>query len=654
MKLSVVIVNYNVKHFLEQCLHSVLKASEMVKSEIFVIDNASVDGSCQMIRKKFPGVKLIENSKNAGFSAANNQAIKEARGEYILLLNPDTVVEEDTFTKTVRFMDEHPEAGGLGVKMINGKGKFLPESKRGLPTPWVAFYKIFGLSRLFPRSKRFGKYHLTYLNENETHAVDVLCGAFMMLRKSVLTETGLLDESYFMYGEDIDLSYRILKTGYRNYYFPGTTIIHYKGESTTKESIKYVKMFYSSMIIFARKHFSPVHAGAFSFLIHAAVWFRAGIAVLGRFLNKISLPLLDFFLSYGGFALLLPIWENLMFERGYYPEFYMKRVVPAYLLFWLAGIQISGGYRKPVNIFKIVKGLFWGTIALMVAYAMISEEFRFSRAMILIGSLFSMLVLPLVRILFSRMKIPGFELNIERPKKIAIAGVLPEAERVRDLLSQTSVQPLFAGYISVHDKHSSDDFLGSVSQLKEIIRINHIEEIIFCAENMSSGEIIRAMIDLTETDVDYKIAPPESYSIIGSNSINTSGDLYLVKINTLVRRENRRNKRILDITVALFLLLFTWIFIWFATNKKQLLMNTLQVLSGRKSWVGYIPGGLHDDELPVIRQGVLNPGMLFTPDSLTIGRIQQINILYAKDYRINNDLALIFRFFNKLDSDYHG
>jgi len=208
---------------------------ENVEGEIFVVDNSSVDGSTDMVRKKFPLVQIIANKENQGFAKANNQAIRKAKGEYILLLNPDTVVEDDTFSKVVAFMDSHPDAGGLGVKMVDGYGKFLPESKRGLPTPATAFYKIFGLSVLFPHSKRFSKYHLGYLDENKIHKVDILAGAFMLLRKSVLDKTGLLDEAFFMYGEDIDLSYRIMQAGYNNYYFPETRIIHYKGESTKKK-----------------------------------------------------------------------------------------------------------------------------------------------------------------------------------------------------------------------------------------------------------------------------------------------------------------------------------------------------------------------------------------------------------------------------------
>lgn len=290
MKLSIIIVNYNVQFFLEQCLHSVEKAIQHINAEIFVVDNISSDGSVAMVKEKFPTVKLIENKENVGFSKANNQAIKIANGEYILLLNPDTVVEEDTFEKCIDFMDKHPEGGGLGVKMIDGNGVFLPESKRGLPTPSVSFYKISGLSILFPKSKIFAKYHLGYLDQNETNEIEILSGAYMWMRKSVIDEVGYLDETFFMYGEDIDLSYRILKGGYKNYYFPEAKIIHYKGESTKKSSINYVFVFYNAMIIFAKKHFTK-RAKWFAFFINIAIYFRAFIAILNRFILKILNPL---------------------------------------------------------------------------------------------------------------------------------------------------------------------------------------------------------------------------------------------------------------------------------------------------------------------------------------------------------------------------
>lgn len=264
MKLSIIVVNYNVQHFLEQCLQSVFKALQNIEGEVWVVDNNSVDGSVAMIKDKFPSVNLVASKDNLGFSKGNNLAIKKSKGEYTLLLNPDTLVEEDTFQKVLQFMDSNPIVGGLGVKMVDGKGNFLPESKRSLPTPSVAFYKIFGLSSLFPKSKRFGKYHCGHLDNNQNHEIEILSGAFMLMRKSALDKIGLLDEDFFMYGEDIDLSYRLIKGGYKNYYFANTRIIHYKGESTKKSSVNYVFVFYNAMIIFAKKHFSSKNASLFT------------------------------------------------------------------------------------------------------------------------------------------------------------------------------------------------------------------------------------------------------------------------------------------------------------------------------------------------------------------------------------------------------
>ena len=243
MKLSIIIVNYNVQHFLEQCLQSVFTALKNVQGEVWVIDNNSVDGSVEMVREKFPDVKLFESKDNLGFSKGNNLAMRQSKGEYTLLLNPDTLVEEDTFEKVLSFMDKNSDIGGLGVKMVDGKGNFLPESKRSLPTPSVAFYKIFGLSSLFPKSKRFGKYHCGHIDDNQTHEIEILSGAFMLMRKEALDKVGFLDEDFFMYGEDIDLSWRLIKAGYKNYYFADTRIIHYKGESTKKSSVNYVFVF---------------------------------------------------------------------------------------------------------------------------------------------------------------------------------------------------------------------------------------------------------------------------------------------------------------------------------------------------------------------------------------------------------------------------
>ena len=280
MKLSIVIVNYKVKLFLQQCLISVLKSTENIDCEIFVVDNNSMDDSVEYLSPLFPQIKFISNNVNVGFARANNQAIRLSKGEYILLLNPDTLVGEKTISNVISFMDQTPDAGGVGVKMIDGTGAFLPESKRSMPTPWVSFCKIFGLLKLFPKSRIFGKYNLGYLDKDKIHQIDIMAGAFMMLRHEALNKSGLLDEAFFMYGEDIDLSYRIKLSGFINYYLPDK-ILHYKGESTPKHTIKYVKIFYEAMYIFFKKHNSGISL-FYSLFINIAILFRAAIAAFYR------------------------------------------------------------------------------------------------------------------------------------------------------------------------------------------------------------------------------------------------------------------------------------------------------------------------------------------------------------------------------------
>lgn len=278
--LSVVIVNYNVKYLLEQCLLSVRRAVQGIPAEIFVVDNASTDGSVAYLQERFAEVQFIANDTNPGFSRANNQAIERSRGRYVLLLNPDTVVGEEVFRRLLDFARRHPDAGGIGVKMLNAQGRFLPESKRSFPSPWVSFCKLFGLSRLFPRSRFFARYALPYLDAGSVHEVEVLSGAFMLLSREALDRCGVLDEAFFMYGEDIDLSYRLVLGGYRNYYVP-ERILHYKGESTRHSDLKYIRAFYGAMLLFYRKYYGRSGRLA-SWLVRGAIGFRECLAVLSR------------------------------------------------------------------------------------------------------------------------------------------------------------------------------------------------------------------------------------------------------------------------------------------------------------------------------------------------------------------------------------
>ena len=284
MVLSVIIINYQVKYFLELCLHSVEKAVKGLEAEIIVVDNHSQDESLEYLRPRFPGVIFLANTENTGFARANNQALEQARGEYVLCLNPDTILPEDIATHCLAFLAATPRIGGLGVRMIDGSGQFLKESRRGFPTPWVGFCRLCGLSALFPRSRVFSTYYLGHLPADTTHPAPVLSGACLWVRRAILQEIGSFDERFFLYAEDIDLSYRIEQAGYTNYYHPVATIVHFKGESTRKD-IRYVRQFYRAMRQFRQKHFNKRLPAVFGLGIEMAIRLREGVTALAGFLR---------------------------------------------------------------------------------------------------------------------------------------------------------------------------------------------------------------------------------------------------------------------------------------------------------------------------------------------------------------------------------
>lgn len=292
MKVSVIIVSYNVKHYLAQCLFSIFKSDlPSNEYEVFVIDNASNDNTPQHIQKifsqdKYPNLKFITGKRNVGFGRANNECIRQANGKYILFLNPDTIIGETTLSQSINFAEKHSEMGGHGVMMLKDNGEFAFESRRGLPTPWVSFCKMSGLQSLFPKSKLFGKYYMRYLDQEEVCKIDIISGAYFFTSKSALSEVGLFDEDFFMYGEDIDLSYRMIKQGYTNYYLP-SPILHYKGESTHKSTFRYVHVFYGAMLTFFKKHFRTYWLGV-SIPIKIAIFLKAILALTVAEIKKLK------------------------------------------------------------------------------------------------------------------------------------------------------------------------------------------------------------------------------------------------------------------------------------------------------------------------------------------------------------------------------
>lgn len=649
MKLSVIIVNYNVQYFLEQALLSVRKAAARLPVEVFVVDNNSVDESVKMVREKFPEVILIANHDNPGFSKANNQAIRVSRGEYVLLLNPDTVVEEDTFDKCVAFMDAHPEAGGLGVRMIDGSGKFLPESKRGFPSPFVAFCKAFGLSRLFPRSRVFNRYHLGFLDPEETHEVEVLAGAFMLLRRSVLDEIGLLDEAFFMYGEDIDLSYRIVQAGYRNYYFPGTTIIHYKGESTKKGSLNYVRTFYNAMIIFARKHFQGEKARVYILMIQMAIYFRAFLTLLTNWGKRLYLPLLDGGLIFGGLLFLKSFWATYYHQDpDYYQPQFLYFNLPLYLLIWLGSVFFSGGYDAPFDLRRLVRGLLFGTVVLAAVYGFLPLEYRPSRALILLGAAWALLSTVGLRYFMHLLRFGNLNVGKARTHNLVIVGSHSESERVLQLLQRAQVSKNLIGVVAPGATDDQQTYLSSLDRLQEVVYIYRVEEVIFCGQDVPAQSIMHWMTRLGP-GIDYKIVPQESLSIIGSSSKNSAGELYTVDIQFNIDTPMaRRNKRVVDWLATGFLLLTFPVWIWVVRRPLGLFRNLLLVALGRKAWVGYAQEGAVGGQLPPLRPGVLSPLSGLRLRELDEPTVQRLNFLYAKDFQTSRDLEIIWRGFREL------
>lgn len=634
MQLSIIIVNYNVRYFLEHCLRSVFTSCEGLEAEVFVVDNQSSDGSVDMVKAKFPQVVLIENWQNAGFARANNQAFDKAKGKYVLFLNPDTIVPEDCFRRCVAYMDTHPEAGALGCRLVDGKGQFLPESKRGFPSVPVSFFKISGLSGLFPKSAFFNRYHQGHLPEKEIHEVDVLVGCFMFCRKLVLDKTGSFDTDYFMYGEDIDLSYKIKKAGFANIYFPETTVIHYKGESTKKGSLNYVKMFYQAMIIFARKHFERSQKGLFVMILTLAIYLRGILAFVVNAFMRMKLPMLDALIILGSLWVTKNIWIHQVKIDTLYPNKMLIGFFMAYLIIWLGSIYFNGGYDKPYRASRILRGMLIGGMVSIAMYGLLSEQMRFSRGITVLSALLATLLILLSRVMLQAAGVKSVEPDDTR-KPVVIVGTPEEESEVRYLLEKAYVQKQIAGAISPFE-HKENFQLGVLSNLRNLCRIYRVSEVIFVQQQLSFKQIIEA-IQACGPQLDYKIHSHGTDSIIGSNSKNTAGDLYTIEvIYAISSASSKRNKRVTDILVSLFFLFGSPLLFWFSTNKRRYFQHHVLVLEGDLTYVGYT-----DPQFPVLKPSLLSVYPLMENYTIPDDNCEHLNWLYARHYTAWQDLRII-------------
>jgi GT2 family glycosyltransferase len=643
MKVSVIIVNYNVRYFLEVCLDSVLRAAEGLAVEVIVVDNNSGDDSMEMVRTKFPAVIRIANTDNKGFSKANNQGVAIATGEYILFLNPDTVMPEDFFRKTVSYMDANPQAGSVGPRLIDGKGIFAPDSKKSFPTLSVAIFKTTGLNKLFPRSPYINKYYAVHVGEWDTASVEVLSGCCMLVRRQVIDQIGgAFDEDYFMYCEDVDLAYRIQQAGYHNMYYPEATLIHYKGESTRKSTLSYVRIFNEALVTFVRKHYGKQKAGVFILFINFGIVLRAVLGAVKGVIKVLRMPLFDALILWATLWLMSEFWVTQVKEVNALPLFYMLATFPVYIFLWVFSMYLNSAYDSPYRALRVVRGMLIGSVFNLAYYGLLGPELRYSRALVMLSGVVGTVALLGLHELLYRLGIFKFIPYEELPRKAVIVAGKEEYQDTAATLQQVHYAPELEGRISTSG--DEPDAIGNLDLMKPVLYTSGVNEVIFCMKNIRYEEMFRRMQECGP-HYEYKIHLPGTQSFVGSNSSHTAGDLYTADLRyDLAAFSMQRNKRVVDIVSALSFLLFSPVLLFLVKEPGAFFNACLAVLSGKKTWIGY-PLQQETAHLPAIKPAVLPPYNLmegFTPaDKIK----QQMSEEYARHYHPSTDVSFLMKNF---------
>ncbi|MEO6814332.1 MAG: glycosyltransferase [Ginsengibacter sp.] len=645
MQLSVIIINYNVKYFLEQCLHSVQKAMHFIDGEIIVIDNNSTDDSFSFFQNKFNEVHFIWNQTNVGFAKANNQALTIAHGEYILFLNPDTLIPEDCFEKCITFIQSKGNNCAIGIKMLDGSGKFLKESKRAFPDPVTSLYKLSGFARLFPHSQTFSRYHLGHLDENKNHEIDVLAGAFIMMPKNILKQINGFDEDFFMYGEDVDLSFRIQKAGYKNYYFSESCVIHFKGESTKKGSLNYVKMFYKAMSIFVKKHYGGSKAGLFNILIQFAIMMRALFAAFVRFLKWIGLPVIDACIILMSFYLVKLFWSAYIKQEINYSPNMLIIAFPAFTFLFLVASWISGLYDNGYKQSRLNKSTLISMLVILSAYSLLPERLRFSRGILLFGSITAFLFMTIVRQLLIKWKIIVAAAEGDENKRIVIAGSLEEFKEVRHFLEMPVKKESVLGRIGTSEIEE-ENTIGRFENLHELMRSYPMDEIIFCEGVLSFKKIIDSLCAVPQ-GISIKFFAKGSYTIIGSDDRNTAGAIISKEENyRLDDAVYRRSKYFFDLLLCLFFIITFPIHFILKKRPVTFFKNVFCVFFQKKTWVGY---AAFENYLPEIKPGIITTtGLPHSLNHFPRETLCATDKIYAKNYHVFFDLKLIRKHYRLL------
>lgn len=657
--ISVIIVNFNVREFLHHALVSLQKAMKGIKGEIIVVDNASDDGSVEMIRRRFPSVVSIANKTNLGFAKANNLGLKKAKGKHFLLINPDTLVQEDTLRVMLKFFEDNPDVGLAGCKILNPDGSFQLPCRRSFPTPWVALTKMSGLSALFPRTRLFGRYNLTYLSPDETYEIDAVSGSFMMLRREAYEEVGGLDEDFFMYGEDLDWCYRIQKAGWKNYYVHSTKIIHYKGESTKRSNLDEIRTFYRAMHLFVKKHLSDSHG--FAKLLGIAISISSRLAMLKAFLRPLKVALVDWFFVDVCLLIAELLWFGTFFRLPHhaYPIVY---TIPAIIV--LGSLYSVGVYtHRRMSVSRTMAATFLSFV-FVSALVFFFKDYGFSRGVIIISGLLSTVLLPSWRLLMrvSGRTTPEGRKSLFGRRTLVVGTDKSAQELLRRLRTRVSDGYDVVGFVDVNRKRIGQQLaglsiLGSTDNIGKVIQDFRISDVIFSPQTLSYTDILSVISRTREQTVNFHLVPNTLEVIIGKGSVDSLDELPLVQITYNIEKSvNRVSKRAFDIVVSLILLLSTYPFVYFkkafgGASSSQMMLRLPLVLSGERSFVGppaelsfrAQSNGQANPSLYLGKPGLMGLIQLQVNRSLTPQEQEQYNLYYAKNQSLALDIEIMLK-----------
>lgn len=566
--ISVIIVNYNVKEFLANLLSSVNKAANNLNIEIIVVDNASKDHSVPYLKEKYPDVIYIENERNIGFGKANNQAIDIARGKYSLLINPDTIIRENTLSELKNHLDEHPKTGAAGCKIINPDGTFALESRRSIPTPWSALWKVMGLTALFPKSKTFADYYMSWMDENKPSQVPVLSGSFMFCRTEVLHKINGFDEQFFMYGEDIDLCYRINQIGYDIDYVPSTSIIHYKGESTKKGNLDYIVLFNKALYQFFKKHYSYGYSLFFRLLIVLGIILRGTVHYLKNQIKKnISLIgdeiILNLIITIGFiFRYHIPVTDSF---KDYHPIYLIVNGLVTIIFFLSAKYYDLYGKRKS-SISAIIKTVIiaFAGVALITFFL---RQFAFSRLILTISMVLSAFILTISRFLRKNVSTDtkNSRGNLRNTGILLVGDNEKTSELIRKIRSKVEWNYDIKGIVSqngIANKNVDNiPVLGNLTDLSFLVKELKIDQILFMQNAVSYSDILYSMIEVQSPGTTFKIVPDTLDFIIGKSNVEYLEDIPIVDVELAYQKNwNKFLKRLFDIIFSFIMLISFFIF----------------------------------------------------------------------------------------------